>query len=353
MNIKFIENTNKKTKPNQNQLGFGQHFTDYMFEMNYNAVDGWNNPTIKPYGPISIDPSAMVLHYGQSVFEGLKAYMNANNEVLLFRPKKNIERLNKSNDRMCIPLLDENIIMKAISELVKVDKDWIPTAQGTSLYIRPFIFATDETVGVRPSNTYKFMIILSPVGAYYAEGFNPIKIYIEQYYVRAVRGGIGEAKTAGNYAASIKAQAVAKQKGFSQVLWLDGVEQKYIEEVGTMNVFFKINNEIITPELNGSILEGVTRNSVLQLVKEFGFKVTERRIAIDEIINAQKNGELEEVFGTGTAAVISPVGEMWLGDNKMVIKDGKVGSLSLKLYDHLTKIQTGKIKDEYGWIVKI
>ncbi len=353
MDIKFIERKDKKAKPEQDNLGFGRYFTDYMFEMDYSPEQGWINPTIKPYGPISIDPSTMVLHYGQSVFEGLKVYLSKKNEVILFRPYKNIERLNKSNARMCIPEMDESFVMHAITELIKVDKDWIPTAEGTSLYIRPFVFASDASVGVRPSNTYKFMVILSPVGAYYPEGFNPVKIYVEQFYVRAVRGGIGGAKTAGNYAASIKAQAEAKKKGFSQVLWLDGVEQKYIEEVGTMNVFFKINNEVITPELNDSILNGVTRDSVIQLLKDIEYKVTERRVSIEEIIEAQEKGELEEVFGTGTAAVISPVGEMWLGDKKMVINDGSVGEVSLRIYNLLTKIQTGQIEDKHNWTVKI
>ncbi|PJB19097.1 MAG: branched chain amino acid aminotransferase [Flavobacteriaceae bacterium CG_4_9_14_3_um_filter_33_16] len=353
MEIKLIERKEKKPKPNQNNLGFGQYFTDYMFEMDYYLEKGWINPTIKPYGPINIEPSAMVLHYGQSVFEGLKAYLDENNQIRLFRPYKNIERLNKSNVRMCIPEIDENMVLNAITELLKIDKEWIPIAEGTSLYIRPFVFASDGNVGVRPSYCYKFMIILSPVGAFYQEGFNPIKIYVEQSYVRAVRGGIGEAKTAGNYAASIMAQSLAKKKGFSQVLWLDGVEQKYIEEVGTMNVFFKINNEVFTPELNGSILDGVTRNSVIQLLKDIGYKVTEKRISIEEIIQSQKKGELEEVFGTGTAAVISPVGEIWFGDEKMVINDNSAGKVTLRLYDLLTKIQRGKVEDKHNWTVKI
>ncbi len=353
MNIKFIENKKRKQKPNQTQLGFGKYFTDHMFEMDYIPGEGWSNPTIKPYGPICIEPSAMVLHYGQSVFEGLKAYLSEKNEIVLFRPYNNIKRLNKSNRRLSIPELDEEFVIRALIELLKVDKDWIPSGEGTSLYIRPFVFATDESVGVRSSESYKFMIILSPVGAYFPEGFNPVKIYVEKDFVRAVRGGIGEAKTAGNYAASIKAQALAKEKGFSQVLWLDGIEQKYIEEVGTMNVFFKINNEVITPELNGSILEGITRGSVIQLLKDSGYRITERRISIEEIINSQNNGELEEVFGTGTAAVISPVGEIWFKDIKMTIQDGQVGNVSKKLYDMLTQIQTGKMKDEYNWTIKI
>ncbi|PWJ35017.1 branched-chain amino acid aminotransferase [Sediminitomix flava] len=353
MEIGFIENIDKKSKPNQNQLGFGQHFTDYMFEMDYIDGEGWVNPTIKPYAPISLDPSAMVFHYGQSVFEGLKAYRTKDDRVLLFRPEKNIERLNKSNARMCIPEIDKELILKAISELVKVDKDWIPNQKGTSLYIRPFVFATDYYVGVRQSHNYKFLIILSPVGAYYSEGFNPVKIFIEQQYVRAVKGGVGEAKTAGNYAASIKAQSEAKEKGFSQVLWLDGAEHKYIEEVGAMNIFIMIGEEILTPELTGSILDGVTRRSTIELLRASGYQVTERKITIDEIIEAQFNGRLKEVFGTGTAAVISPVGEMWFEGQKILINGGEVGNVSQKLYDQLTGIQTGDVEDEFGWTIDI
>lgn len=353
MNIAFQENTIRKEKPDQNNLGFGEYFTDYMFEMDYLPGEGWVNPTIKPYAPISVEPSLMVFHYGQSVFEGLKAYMSEENEILLFRPGKNIERLNRSNERMCIPVLDSGLVLDAIKELVTIEKEWIPKQPGTSLYIRPFVFAADHSVGVRPSGSYKFMIILSPVGAYYPEGFKPIKIFVEQEYVRAVRGGIGEAKTAGNYAASIKAQAEAKQKGFSQVLWLDGIEQKYIEEVGTMNVFFRIGNEVITPGLNGSILEGVTRDSVITLIRELGYKVSERKVSINEILEAHEDGNLKEVFGTGTAAVISPVGEMWINNKKMVISDGQVGTLSEEVYNKLVAIQTGKIEDNHNWTIKI
>lgn len=353
MEIAFEVATHLKNKPNEAGLGFGKFFTDYMFEMDYIQGQGWINPTIKPYGPVAMDPSTMVLHYGQSVFEGLKAYINPQKQINLFRPEANIKRLNNSCERMCIPQLDEAFVMQAMTALLQKSKDWIPTAKGTSLYIRPFVFATDPYVGVSASKTYKFFIILSPVGAYYAEGFNPVSIYVEQNYVRAVRGGVGEAKTAANYAASIKAQSLAKEKGFSQVLWLDGIEQKYVEEVGTMNVFFKINGEVITPILNGSILEGITRSSIITLLKGMGYVVNERRIAIDEIIQAQKLGLLEEVFGTGTAAVISPVGEMFFEEQYHVIKDGKVGPLSQKLYDTLTQIQTGVLEDAYGWVTTL
>lgn len=353
MKIKFIESNTLRNKPNQDQLGFGKFFADYMFEMDYSSEKGWFNPTIRPYGPLSLDPSSMILHYGQSVFEGLKAYLNKENEIILFRPLNNIKRLNKSNERLCIPQINEENVMQAIIETVKANKDWIPSKEGTSLYIRPFVFATDACIGVRSSDTYKFMIIVSPVGAYYPNGFNPIKINVEDYYVRAVAGGMGEAKTAGNYAASIKAQTEAKKKGFDQVLWLDGVHHKFIEEVGTMNVFFKIKNEILTPNLNGSFLAGVTRDSVIKLLADIGYKVSERKVSMDEVLYANSKGELEEVFGTGTAAVISPVSEMWFKEKKILINDGRVGDITLKVYEELIKIQTGKAIDKYNWTVKI
>lgn len=353
MKIEFIKNQNPQEKPDFNNLGFGKHFADYMFEMDYSSEKGWFNPTIKPYGPLSLYPSTMILHYGQSVFEGLKAYLNEKKEIILFRPFNNIQRLNKSNERLCIPLLDEELVLEAITEVVKANRDWIPNKEGTSLYIRPFIFATDACIGVRSSNTFKFMIIVSPVGAYYPHGFSPVKIYVEDYYARTVPGGMGEAKTAGNYAASIKAQTEAKKMGVDQVLWLDGASHKYIEEVGTMNVFFKVKNEILTPMLNGSFLAGVTRDSVIELAADLGYKVNERAISIAEIIDAYNNGELEEVFGTGTAAVISPVGEMWYQGQKMLIQNGNVGDTTSKIYEILTMIQTGKAEDKYNWTIKI
>lgn len=353
MDVKFTKTTEKRQKPDNNKLGFGKYFTDYMFEMDYLPGQGWVNPEIKPYGTISIEPSSMVIHYGQTVFEGLKAYLADNGDVLLFRPQKNVERLNKSSARLCIPELDEALAMKAIIEHVKINRDWVPDTEGASLYIRPHVFATEESLGVAPSDSYKFMVISSPVGAYYAEGFSPVKIYVEETYVRAVRGGIGASKAAGNYAASIKAQSVAKAKGYSQVLWLDGVEQKHIEEVGTMNVFFKINDEIVTPELNGSILAGVTRDSVITLLKDFGYKISERKISLEEVITALLNGELQEAFGTGTAAVISPIGEMYYNNESLKVNNGEVGTLTNKLYHTLTGIQSGKIEDKHGWTVKL
>jgi branched-chain amino acid aminotransferase len=345
--------TKKKEKPDQNKLGFGVHFTDHMLVVEYEEGKGWYDARIEPYGPISLDPSAMVLHYGQAVFEGLKAYRTDKNEILLFRPEKNIERLNRSNERLCIPKLDPAFVLDAMKQLVDIDRDWVPSLPGTSLYIRPFIFATEPHVGVHPSKTYKFIIILSPVGAYYPEGINPVTIYVEDKYVRAVRGGLGEAKTAANYAASLKAQMDAEKHHYTQVLWLDGVERKYVDEVGTMNVFFKIDNEIITPELNGTILPGITRDSCLQLLRSWGYKVSERRISIDEIYDAYKNGKLDEAFGSGTAAVISPIGELVWEDNHMEINHKKIGEVSQRLYDAITGIQSGIATDQFGWINKI
>src|SRR5690625_1031832 len=301
---------NPKVKPNTKQLQFGKVFTDHMFTMDYNDDKGWSDPRITPYDPITLEPSAFIFHYGQSVFEGLKAYVTPKGEVQLFRPDRNFARMNHSNDRLCIPHIDENFALEALKQLISIEKDWIPTEEGTSLYIRPFIISTEPYLGVRPAKNYKFMIILSPVGAYYEEGIDPVKIAVENKYVRAVLGGTGEAKTGGNYAASLMAQELVVDGGFDQVLWLDGVEKKYIEEVGSMNVFFKINGEIITPELHGSILPGITRDSVIQILEYWGHTVTERRISMQEVYDAAKSGALEEAFGTGTAAVISPIGQL-------------------------------------------
>lgn len=294
-----IERTqHPKQKPtDQTRLGFGNYYTDHMFLMNYDEGKGWHDPRIVPYGPIELDPAAMCLHYGQEVFEGLKAYRTEDGRILLFRPDRNMARLNSSNERLCIPAIDEAFAVEAIKKLVSVDQDWIPTAEGTSLYIRPFIFATEAQVGVHPAQELLFAIILSPVGAYYPEGLNPVKIYVEDKYVRAVRGGMGYTKTGGNYAASLKAQDEAEKVGYTQVLWLDGVERKYIEEVGTMNVFFVIDDEIVTPELQGSILPGVTRMSCIELLKKQGYKVSERRLSIEEVAEAADAGKLKEAFG--------------------------------------------------------
>lgn len=351
--IQLLLTKTKKEKPDFNQLVFGRVFTDHMFVMDYSDEKGWHDPRITPYEPLTLDPAAIIFHYGQTVFEGLKAYMTKEGEVHLFRPNKNMERLNKSCERLCMPQLDEEFALEALKQLISIEKDWIPTAEGTSLYIRPFMIATEPFLGVAPSHRYRFMMILSPVGAYYKEGINPVKILVENEYVRAVSGGTGTAKTAGNYAASLKAQEVAEKTGYSQVLWLDGVEKKYIEEVGSMNIFFKINGEVVTPKLNGSILEGVTRNSIIQLLKHWEVPIVERKITVEELFEAHKNGELEEVFGTGTAAVISPVGELMWQDKKITINNGVTGSFAQKLYDTLTGIQYGKIDDPFEWIVKV
>lgn len=353
MHINVERTTTPKTKPDQENLNFGREFTDHMFVWDYEEGKGWYDPRIVPYQNITIAPSAMVFHYGQEMFEGLKAYRTSEDEVLLFRPDKNIQRTNKTNDRICIPQVDEEDLLQAIIRLVDIDRAWVPGTEGTSLYIRPFIIATDPYLGVRPSATYKLMVILSPVGAYYKGGINPVKIWVENEYVRAVRGGVGFAKTGANYAASLRAQMKAKEKGYAQVLWLDGIERKYIEEVGTMNVFFKINNKIITPSLEGSILPGVTRDSVLALLRTWGEDVEERRITIEEVHEANQNGTLEEVFGTGTAAVISPVGLLDWDGEKMTVNSGEIGVVAQKLYDTITGIQSGKLKDTFDWTVKV
>lgn len=345
---------NYKSKPtDQNNLGFGRYYTDHMFIMNYDEGEGWHNPRIVPYGPIALDPAAMCLHYGQEVFEGLKAYRADDGRILLFRPEKNMARLNISNERLCIPQIDEEFCVEAIKALVNVDKDWIPTEEGTSLYIRPFIFAVDPHVGVHPAKHLLFVVILSPVGAYYPEGLNPVNIVVETKYVRAVKGGMGFAKTAGNYAASLKAQDEAEKIGYTQVLWLDGLHRKYIEEVGTMNIFFVIGDEIVTPALQGSVLSGITRMSTIELLRSKGYTVTERLISIDEVYEASQNGTLKEVFGTGTAAVISPVGQLLWDDKKMVINNGKIGEISQMVYDTITGIQWGKIADTFGWSTEV
>jgi len=353
LEIKKEITTNPKEKPAVDQLGFGQFFTDHMFIVDYTEGMGWHDPRIIPYQPLSIDPSAMVFHYGQAVFEGLKAYATVDNGVLLFRPDRNFNRLNQSNERIVIPAIDEELALEALKQLVTLDREWVPTAPGTSLYIRPFIIATEPHLGVHPSNTYKFIIIMSPSGSYYKEGINPVKIMVEQHFVRAVAGGTGEAKTAGNYASALKGQEIAHKEGYSQTLWLDGKEHRYIEEVGSMNIFFKINGTVITPALNGSILPGITRDSMLHVLKSKNIPVEERRISIDEVVEAYHNGTLEEAFGTGTAAVISPVGELKWQDEKIVINNGEIGEISQMLYDTLTGIQNGTLEDAFGWTIKL
>ena len=342
-----------KPHPDDSDLRFGDVFTDHMFSMDYNLDKGWHDPRIEPFAPIQMDPATMVLHYGQAIFEGLKAYRNVEGGIQLFRAKDNLARLNRSARRLCIPDVDETFSLDALKQLLAIEQDWVPGSPGTALYIRPTIIAMDPFLGVRASHTYRYYIILGPVGAYYAAGFNPVKILVTKDFVRAVRGGVGEAKTPGNYAASLFAGERAREAGYAQVLWLDGVNQQNVEEVGAMNIFFLIDDELVTPKLNGSILPGITRESVLFLAKKWGMKVSERDIGISEVFDAHSAGKLQEVFGSGTAAVVSPVGELKYGDDVIAIGEGSVGPVAQKLYDAITDIQYGKVEDPDGWIEAI
>lgn len=353
LNIKVVLSEEKKEKPQVDQLGFGRYFTDHMFVMTYDEGLGWHDPVIKKYENLQMDPASCVFHYGQEMFEGMKAYKTADGGIQLFRPDMNAKRTNKTNDRICLPELPEEDFVQAVKELVAVDADWIPEAPDTSLYVRPFIIATEKTLNVHPSSSYLFMVILSPVGAYYKEGLNPVKIFVEDQYVRAVKGGVGEAKTGGNYGASLKGQMRAKELGYAQVLWLDAIERQYVEEVGTSNIFFKIDGEIHTPALSGSILPGITRDSAIALLKSWGLVVKEDRIAIKDVFKAAEEGRLEEVFGTGTAAVISPVGSMYYQGVEHIINDSKIGPTTQRVYDTITGIQNGSIEDTFGWVQKV
>jgi branched-chain amino acid aminotransferase len=352
-NIEITLSDFKKAKPDVEKLEFGTQFTDHMFIMDFSPEMGWHDARIVPYQPLTLDPASMVFHYGQTVFEGLKAYLTNDGEVLLFRPEKNMARLNQSNERLCIPPIDEEFVIHALKRLIQIDREWIPAKEGMSLYIRPFVISTEPYLGVAPSRHFKFIIIMCPVGSYYKSGVNPVRILVENEYVRAVAGGTGTAKTGGNYAASLKAQEIAAAKGFSQVLWLDGIEKKYIEEVGSMNIFFIINGEAVTPSLNGSILEGVTRNSVIQLLKHWDIPVSERRVSIQEIFDLHEEGKVSEAFGTGTAAVISPVGELNWKDKTIVLNEGKTGEIAKKLYENITGIQKGALPDVLNWTQKV
>jgi len=356
MEIKVLPLPEEKKKTrfsDESKLGFGRIFTDRMLMVEWKAEQGWVDARIQPYGPFVLDPSCLVFHYAQEIFEGLKAYKWADGSIALFRPEVNAHRFNLSADRLCMPQVPEELFIEGIAELIRLEKDWVPGSDGTSLYIRPTMIAVEPVLGVKASDHYYFYVILSPVGAYYASGFNPVKILVEDYYVRSVPGGTGEAKTGGNYAASLKAAQVAKQKGFDQVLWLDGVHKKYIEEVGSMNMFFVYDGVVVTAPLAGSILKGVTRDSVLQLANATGFRVEERQIAIDELIADIRSGKVKEAFGSGTAAVITPVGTLGFKEETITVGDGGVGNLTQKLYDTLTGIQYGKIADNFGWIRKI
>ncbi len=354
MDITIQKTTAPKKKPAIEGIPFGTYFSDHMFLMNYVKGQGWIDPRIVPYGPLELEPAAMVLHYAQEIFEGLKAYRTADGHIQLFRPTENIARMARSAEKMCIPPVPEDIYLQAIKTLVELDQDWVPSEPDTSLYIRPFIIATDPHVGVHASHTYIFAIITCPVGCYYPEGLNPVRIAIESREVRAVRGGTGFAKCGGNYAASLHASEIAEAKGFSQVLWLDGVEQKYIEEVGSMNVMFKLGGKIVTPSLaKGSVLPGITRKSCIQVLTDWGYEVQERDLSVDELIAAAESGELEEAWGVGTAAVVSPIGEIIYNDKAYTISDFKIGEVTQRLYDTVTGIQWGKIADPYGWIVPV
>ena len=353
MNIKIEKTSSPKAKPSTDGLPFGTFFTDHMFLMDYRKGEGWINPRIVPYGPLSLEPSAMVFHYAQEIFEGMKAYRTSEGEVLLFRPEENIRRMNASAERLCIPDIPEDIFLEALKALVGLDSEWVPKDPDTSLYIRPFIIATDAQVGVHASHTYLFSIIACPVGSYYPGGMNPVKILIESEDVRAVKGGTGYTKCGGNYAASLRAGEKATAAGFSQVLWLDGVERRYIEEVGSMNVMLKIGGRVVTPSLTGSVLPGITRKSCMAILKNMGIEVEERQISIDEVLEAARNGTLEEAWGTGTAAVVSPIGEISYEGERFEVGGGKIGPVAQKLYDTLTGIQWGKIEDSFGWTVKV
>ena len=351
--IKITKAAALKPKPDPRTLKFGKVFTDHMFLLNYAADKGWFDPRIVPYAPLELEPSAMVFHYAQEVFEGMKAYRTPDGGIQLFRPYDNARRINDSCDRMCIPQVPEDLFVEAVRTLVQVDAEWVPTEPDTSLYIRPFIIATDASLGVHASHTYLFCVICCPVGAYYAEGINPVKIYVESEDVRAVKGGTGYTKCGGNYAASIRAGARAEQSGYAQVLWLDGVQRKYIEEVGSMNVLFKVGGKVITPELTGSVLPGITRRSCLELLRSWGVPVEERLISAQELFDAAASGALEEAWGSGTAAVISPIGEIGWEDRHVQVNGGKIGELTQRLYDTLTGIQWGKLPDPYGWTMKV
>lgn len=354
MNLEIVRTSDLKQKPkDETKLGFGKLFTDYMFTMQFEEGKGWYDAKIRPFENFSLSPACAVLHYSQTIFEGLKAY-HTQEGANLFRPWDNFRRMNSSAKRMCMPEVDEEFVLECLDELLAIEKDWIPKKIGTSLYIRPTMMAVDPCLGVKAGKKYIFFIILSPVGAYYESGLSPIDIYVEGKYVRAVAGGIGFAKAGGNYAASLLAGKIAHSKGYAQVLWLDGKEKKYVEEVGSMNIFFKIRGELITAPLAGSILPGITRDSVIKLSRDmFGVSVREEKLAISEVFEENASGGLEEVFGTGTAAVISPIGGMTWKDKDIVVADGKMGELTKKLYDTLTGMQYGKVKDDFGWIKTI
>jgi branched-chain amino acid aminotransferase len=344
----------RKAKPtDESKLGFGKVVTDHFFNIKYKEGKGWYDPIIEPYHPLQLDPTAMCLHYGQEIFEGLKAYRGPKGEIYLFRPTENIKRMNLSAERLCMPSMDENLFMEAMKKLVILEKDWVPHGEGTSLYIRPTMIATEAALGVHPANEYLFFIVVGPVGTYYPQGFSPTKMFVSQEHVRATKGGTGNVKAAINYAASLFATRIATNKGYTQVLWLDAIENKYIEEVGTSNIFFIIDDELITPPLAGTILPGITRNSVIKLARHLKIKVAERPITIHEVIESSKNGKLQEAFASGTAAIISPVGQIHFSGRDYLINGGKAGPLAEMLYNEILQIQYGLKEDPFGWRVKI
>ncbi len=353
MDIELNLKEERETIPNLDKLPFGRVFTSHMFLMNYSEDKGWHSPRIVPFSKIELHPAAIVLHYSQTIFEGLKAYYGTDGKIRLFRPWDNVARLNTSAERLCIPPVDPDLALKAIKTLVWVDREWIPRKRGSSLYIRPFIFGTEGALGVKPSSEYLFVIILCPVSAYYDEGFDPIRIYVTDTYVRAFPGGTGDVKAGGNYAASLKAQEEAKKLGYTQILWLDGIERKYVEEVGTMNIFFYFEGELATPELTGTILPGITRDSVIKLARHLGIPTVERRISIEEVLEGARTGRLKECFGTGTAAVISPVGRIYYKGVEYIINEEKTGPLARRLFDYLTGLQYGEIEDPFGWTITL
>lgn len=350
MEIRIEKCKTLKEKPDQKNLGFGKYMTDHMFVMDWDKEIGWHDARIVPMAPVELDPSCVVLHYAQETFEGLKAYRTAEGKIQLFRPEMNAQRMIRSNERLCMPAVPVEDFVEAVKTLVEVEQDWVPSEPDTSLYIRPFMFATESSLGVHMATSYKFMVICCPVGAYYETGLDPVKILVEDELVRAVKGGTGFTKCGGNYAGSILGQVKAEKMGYAQVLWLDGEERKYVEEVGTMNIMFKIDGQIYTAPIEGTVLPGVTRDSMIRLLRDWGYQVNETKISIDDLMKAGHDGTLEEVFGTGTAAVISPVGELRYKDDVVTIHEGTTGELTQKLYDTLTGIQWGRIEDPYDWI---
>ena len=345
----FTRSDHPKPPPADDTLRFGKVFTDHMFIMDYHEGQGWHDPRIIPYQPFVMDPATCVLHYGQAVFDGLKAFRGRDGHIRIFRTPDHALRLNRSCEYVCIPPLDPEMVEESIRALVEVDQRWVPSLAGTSLYIRPTVIATETFLGVHPSTSYSYYVILCPVGAYYAEGMNPVRILATDKYVRAVQGGLGAAKTAANYAASLHGAQEAERQGYTQVLWLDGVHHRYLDEVGTMNIMLRIGDEVITPPLNGAILAGITRESALTLMRDWGLRVSERQIAIDDVIAAAKSGALKEMWGTGTAAVVSPVGELGYKGERHIINNGKIGELTQRLYDAIVGIQYGTAPDPYGW----